>query len=443
MTSELAIRKKSLFTETHPHGVPQVPEVNLEQPVSSPRGSPRHPFAGEEAVDGSNGRWNVNTGSSSFGEDERRNSIAAASPRRRKSGSPNGGAPVLYYDEERRDSGSNFGALSPSTESARVCLDDFDWGGLSPKSEWLKVGKGGYGTVYKAKWYGETVAIKEASRTKSNAKSSLRKEVSYLMRCTHPNLVRVYGCYEDGDSFYVVMEYLPYCFRDEWVVGRVDVLQVTIQVARAMLYLHRKGIIHRDIKTRNICLTADYKVAKVLDFGLAASLFSSSDELMRRVGTRKYRAPEVNHPNIQGFAVDVYSFGAMLKRLLNDMASNVIECKNASSLNVVLGPLAGMCLNSNPCVRPTSLEILQYLHQCNHMVMPVKEIFATTMNEDLKENALGLDSTYDPLGKHVIGNGEEEAEGVSHNGEADETGLSKRSSASTGSRLTRKSTISS
>ena len=81
MTSELAIRKKSLFTETHPHGVPQVPEVNLEQPVSSPRGSPRHPFAGEEAVDGSNGRWNVNTGSSSFGEDERRNSIAAASPK--------------------------------------------------------------------------------------------------------------------------------------------------------------------------------------------------------------------------------------------------------------------------------------------------------------------------------------------------------------------------
>lgn len=60
--------------------------------------------------------------------------------------------------------------------------------------------------------------------------------------------------------------------------------------------------------------TADYKVAKLIDFGLAASINSPTKELMRKVGTKKYRAPEVNGTTVQGFGVDIYSYGAMLVR---------------------------------------------------------------------------------------------------------------------------------
>ncbi len=312
-------------------------------------------------------------------------------------------------------------SLLTETGRTKVCVDAFDWWGLSSKSAWTKVGKGGYGTVYKAKWYGTTVAVKEANREKRNARKGLMKEYEYLLNSTHPNVVRVYGCYENNGFLYVVMEYLPYTLREEWVASRVDILSVTIQVARAMLFLHRKGIVHRDIKTRNICLTSDYRTAKLIDFGLAASVYSTPEELMRKVGTRKYRAPEVNHPSVQGFGVDIYSYGAMLRRLINDITENLIQCANEDPLKTVLTPLAAMCMHQNPCVRPTALEILQYLHQCVHSLMPVKEMFATTMNEDLKEYCLDLNTDYNPLGRLVHNN----EDSVEENAAAVETGTEK------------------
>ncbi|QDZ23060.1 serine/threonine protein kinase [Chloropicon primus] len=365
---------RSLFAETHPHGVPPMVESPLEPPVGSPRSPGLTPLP--------QGFGKMH--SSSLGEEDTKTLGDA----RRSSHV----TPLL---SDYREAGFD----SPTKSSRKACREEFDWWGLSSKDKWIKIGKGGYGTVYKVQWYGTPVAVKEASPEKSNAKSSLKREMRYLMRSTHPNVVKVYGCFENKESFYMVMEYLPHCFRDEWTAGKVDILDVLIQVARAMLYLHRKGIIHRDIKTRNVCLTEDCKIAKLIDFGLAASLYSSESELMRKVGTRKYRAPEVNHPNVQGFAVDVYSYGAMLLRLLSDINEKIIRCKNAGSLETVLGQLAGMCLNSNPCSRPTALEILQYLHQCSHSLMPVKEVFATLMNESLKDHALGLNASYDPLGQ--------------------------------------------
>ena len=55
-------------------------------------------------------------------------------------------------------------------------------------------------------------------------------------------------------------------------------------------------------------------MAKLIDFGLAASINSPTKELMRKVGTKKYRAPEVNGTTVQGSGVDIYSYGAMLVR---------------------------------------------------------------------------------------------------------------------------------
>ena len=375
---------RDIFADLHPH-----------QTVDTPSGSPTNPQSAYLASRLAKAK-EAETSSSSLGEeDDKRQNGGGSTPH-----ATEGDARVRLYDEERLHS-----AVVPHARGSaegKVCNDEFDWWGLSSRTEWLKIGKGGYGTVYKAKWYGTTVAIKEAFLGRANAKRSLRKEVQYLTSLNHPNVVRIYGCFESKDSFYVVMEYLPHCLRDEWVAGRVDMLQVMTQVARAMLFLHCKGIVHRDFKSRNICLSSDYKVAKVIDYGLAASMFSSPEELMKKVGTRKYRAPEVNHPNVQGFGVDVYSCSAMLKRLLDDMECNIIKCTNSASLATVLAPLASMCMHQNPCVRPTALEILQYLHQCTHSVMPVKEIFATPMNEDLKDKCLGLDSTYEPLRKLPI-----------------------------------------
>ena len=183
-------------------------------------------------------------------------------------------------------------------------MGEFDWWGLNSKRDWVKIGKGGYGSVYKAKWYGKTVAIKEARASKGSAKRALEKEARYLATLNHPNVIHVFGSFQRKNTTYLVMEYVPHCLRDDWTASRVDMVRIMLQVARSLLFLHRKGIIHRDVKTRNVCISADYKVAKLIDFGLAASVDSPVKDLMKKVGTKKYRAPEVNGTTVQGFGVD-------------------------------------------------------------------------------------------------------------------------------------------
>jgi serine/threonine protein kinase len=267
-------------------------------------------------------------------------------------------------------------------------IGEFDWWGLSSKRDWVKIGKGGYGCVYKAKWYGKTVAIKEARHSvKGSARRALEREVDHLSRLSHPNVIHVFGSFSRKEAMYLVMEYVPHCLRDDWTASRVDMVRIMLQVARSLLFLHRKGVVHRDIKTRNICISADYKVAKLIDFGLAASLHSPTKELMRKVGTKKYRAPEVNGTTVQGFGVDIYSYGAMLTRICKDFD----ELSNdMSQVTKLLKPLAESCIDENPYLRPSSYEILQYLHQCVHRSMAMKESFGNGMIQELKSGALGL-----------------------------------------------------
>ena len=267
-------------------------------------------------------------------------------------------------------------------------IGEFDWWGLNSKRDWVRIGKGGYGSVYKAKWYGKTVAIKEARyNSKGSAKRALEREVDHLSRLSHPNVIHVFGSFQRKDAMYLVMEYVPHCLRDDWTASRVDMVRIMLQVARALLFLHRKGVVHRDIKTRNICISADYKVAKLIDFGLAASIHSSTKELMRKVGTKKYRAPEVNGTTVQGFGVDIYSYGAMLNRIISDFNEMSTDM---SHITKNLRPLADSCMDANPYQRPCSYDILQYLHSLVHRSMAMKETFGNGMISELKQHCLGL-----------------------------------------------------
>ena len=148
---------------------------------------------------------------------------------------------------------SNFEELR-MLEQGRT-IGEFDWWGLSSKRDWVRIGKGGYGCVYKAKWYGKTVAIKEArSNSKGSAKRALEREVDHLSKIHHPNVIHVFGWFCRKNAMYLVMEYVPHCLRDDWTASRVDMLRIMLQVARSLFFLHRKGVVHRDIKTRNICV---------------------------------------------------------------------------------------------------------------------------------------------------------------------------------------------
>ena len=78
---------------------------------------------------------------------------------------------------------------------------------------------------------------------------------------------------EENGKLYMVMEYLPYSLRNKSVVNKMNILRAISDVARALVRLHSAGQLHRDVKARNVLVTAGFKSAKLCDFGLTLALF--------------------------------------------------------------------------------------------------------------------------------------------------------------------------
>ena len=74
----------------------------------------------------------------------------------------------------------------------------------------------------------------------------------YLRRFPHPNVVQVFGAFEEKGVLYMVMEYLAHSLRSKSVVRKVDLVRVLADVARALTRLHAAGHVHRDVKARNV-----------------------------------------------------------------------------------------------------------------------------------------------------------------------------------------------
>ena len=74
-------------------------------------------------------------------------------------------------------------------------------------------------------------------------------------RFPHPNIVQVYGAYQEDGKLFMVMEYMSNSLRNKRVVNRVDIVRVLADVARALVRLHAAGHVHRDVKARNVLIS--------------------------------------------------------------------------------------------------------------------------------------------------------------------------------------------
>ncbi|KAF8655748.1 hypothetical protein HU200_060905 [Digitaria exilis] len=212
------------------------------------------------------------------------------------------------------------------------------------------VGHGGSGTVYKIELSsGELVAVKKlwarrrpANKLKEHDDSGgggwlgdreLRTEVETLGSIRHKNIVKLYCCYSGADSNLLVYEYMPNgnlwealhggghgCFLLlDWPTRH----RVAMGVAQGLAYLHHDlmfPIVHRDIKSSNILLDADFE-PKVADFGIAKVLQQVAGGDHRDAstttiaGTYGYLAPEYAYSSKATTKCDVYSFGVVLMEL--------------------------------------------------------------------------------------------------------------------------------
>jgi len=171
--------------------------------------------------------------------------------------------------------------------------------------------------TYLASWHGATVAVKIATPCVSG-RESWRAEVRALTRLHHPNVVRCMGTVVAPPTYCLVLEYCDGGdVRQALLKGGTPpgfFWRVAEGVANGMAYLHRKGVLHCDLKTSNILLDSAGGV-RVTDFGLAVH-HADSAFAAHGLGTLRYMAPEVVRREAYVPATDVYGFALVLFELI-------------------------------------------------------------------------------------------------------------------------------
>jgi eukaryotic-like serine/threonine-protein kinase len=185
------------------------------------------------------------------------------------------------------------------------------------------IGKGGMGEVYKGvhSVMGRECAIKVLPLRKATPESiaNFNREVRTQAQLDHPNLVRAYDAGRDGNTHYLVVEYVPgvdlrKLVRTQGRLSQQQAASVILQAAGGLEYAHKRGLVHRDIKPGNILVTPG-GIAKVSDLGLAGYIHDAENDPRsgKIVGTADYLAPEhIRSPNDISHLADIYALGCTL-----------------------------------------------------------------------------------------------------------------------------------
>ncbi|XP_020221557.1 receptor-like protein kinase HSL1 [Cajanus cajan] len=285
---------------------------------------------------------------------------------------------------------------------------------VSSLTEHNIIGSGGYGAVYRVAVDGlGYVAVKkiwENKKLDKNLETSFHTEVKILSNIRHRNIVKLMCCISNEDSMLLVYEYVENRSLDRWlhrknkssaVSGSVHHVvldwpkrvHIAIGAAQGLSYMHHDcspPIVHRDVKTSNILLDAQFN-AKVADFGLARMLMKPGElaTMSSVIGSFGYMAPEYVQTTRVSEKIDVFSFGVILLELTtgkqanygdehsslaewawrhHQLGSNIEELldKEVMETSYLDGmckifKLGVMCTATLPASRPSMKEVLQVL----------------------------------------------------------------------------------
>ncbi len=190
-----------------------------------------------------------------------------------------------------------------------------------------RLGVGGFGSVWKArdKELDRTVAIKipRSNRMTGGEQEKFFREARAAAQLRHPNIVSVHEVGRDGDSVYIVSDFVGGATLGEWLTGQQltnrEAAELCAKIADALHHAHEQGVVHRDLKPANIIIDGEGE-PHLTDFGLARRDVGEITVTMdgQVLGTPAYMSPE----QAQGEAhtadrrSDVYSLGVILFQLL-------------------------------------------------------------------------------------------------------------------------------
>ena len=193
-----------------------------------------------------------------------------------------------------------------------------------------ELGKGAMGIVYLAKdpVIGRLVAIKTIRATGHDEDDTVEFRERFVREAqtagilSHPNIVTIHDIGEDAETqtSFIAMEYiegknLKMLLSEKTKFAFETISEMIAEIAEALDYAHRKGIIHRDVKPANVIITTDGKV-KITDFGIAKIASSNLTTTGQFLGTPNYMSPEqVSGAPVDGRS-DLFSLGVVLYELL-------------------------------------------------------------------------------------------------------------------------------
>ena len=237
-------------------------------------------------------------------------------------------------DVSEHDPKSDFQSNLVRKRSAESFLENYEQGKV------LGSGITGQVRVVKNKLTGVEYAMKTINldRVDKAQLKELRNEIKILSQLDHPNIVRLYECFEDERTMYLIMEL---CIGGELAQRKLtkegQVVALTSQLLSAIAYCHKRGVVHRDIKLENIIFVNDERTSpiKLIDFGLSTTFslvddnagstqaadrnfkpnFGQSRLFLTTCGTAHYMAPEVIKGNYAK-ACDLWSVGVLVFMLL-------------------------------------------------------------------------------------------------------------------------------
>lgn len=184
-----------------------------------------------------------------------------------------------------------------------------------------KIGEGGMGIVYKAKdtTLERTVAIKFLPRqtaTQAEERQRFYIEAKAAAALNHPNIATTHAIEEVEDDVFIVMEYIEgQELKQKIDAGPLpveDAIHIILQIANGLQEAHKKGIVHRDIKSANIMLTGSGQI-KIMDFGLAKVRGGAQlTQIGTTLGTAAYMSPEQARGEDVDHRTDIWSLGVVL-----------------------------------------------------------------------------------------------------------------------------------
>ncbi|XP_074866052.1 serine/threonine-protein kinase 10 isoform X1 [Carettochelys insculpta] len=262
---------------------------------------------------------------------------------------------------------------------------------LDPNEVWEIVGElgdGAFGKVYKAK-NKETGALAAAKVIETKSEEELEDymvEIEILASCDHPYIVKLLGAFYHDSKLWIMIEFCP--------GGAVDAVMLELdrgltepqiqvicrQMLEALVYLHSKKIIHRDLKAGNVLLTQDGDI-KLADFGVSAKNMKTLQRRDSFIGTPYWMAPEVvmcetMKDTPYDYKADIWSLGITLiemaqiepphhelnpMRVLLKIAKSDPPTLNCpSKWSPEFRDFLKTALDKNPETRPSAAQLLEH-----------------------------------------------------------------------------------